>query len=175
MNRKANQLREISVKMRSYPHVPQHTQLGDYKVVRVLAVGGMGVVYEAMDNKLDRRAAVKVPSPRLCEDENARQRFLREAKMLAALKSAHVVTIYGVGEEKGIPFLAMEFLEGSTLEDSLRARSAPITVAELLGRNRLPARLPSRKKAVRQQVGGGGTTAPFPAQCGIAETLSTGR
>lgn len=112
------------------PELPQG-QLGEYRLERELDRGGMGVVYEATDINSLRRAAVKVMLPRQCS-EAGRQRFLREGKMLASIKSDHVVTIYRVAEEQGVPFLAMEFLEGATLEGWLSERDGSVTVPEIL-------------------------------------------
>jgi predicted Ser/Thr protein kinase len=115
---------------------PLHARLGEFRVLEVLGRGGMGVVYKAFDENTKRFAAVKVlrvdDSDNEKEAEKARRRFLREAQMLAAVKSQHVVSIYQFGQQDGTPFLAMEFLEGQTLEAWLRTRAEPITETELL-------------------------------------------
>ena len=92
----------------------------------------MGVVYEAFDEALKRTVVVKVVGPSWSNDENARKRFIREGQMLAAVESDHIVTIYHVGEDQGILYLAMPLLEGANLENWLLTRPEPITAAEIL-------------------------------------------
>jgi serine/threonine protein kinase len=108
--------------------VPIPERIGDYTVVRLLGRGGMGVVYEALDEKLHRRVALKVMKPELASSDQARQRFLREARVVAALKSDHIVTIYQVGETDEGPFLAMEYLEGVTLDGWMKDRAGPVSM-----------------------------------------------
>lgn len=95
-------------------------RLGPYRVLTVLGAGGMGVVYLAEDPQLHRRVALKVMKPALAVSESAKKRFLREARAAAALQNDHIVTIFQVGEDRGVPFLAMQLLEGESLEDRLR-------------------------------------------------------
>jgi phosphate ABC transporter phosphate-binding protein len=94
--------------------------LGPYRVERLLGQGGMGLVFLAVDTGLDRRVALKVLRPEMSADVEQCQRFLREARMAAAVKNDHVVTIHQVGQEKGLYYLAMELLEGESLEDLLQ-------------------------------------------------------
>jgi WD40 repeat protein len=100
-------------------------------LLRVLGAGGMGVVFQAEDPQLQRLVALKAILPNQGASESARERFLREARAAAAIKHDHIVTIYQVGEDGGTPFLAMEFLEGESLEDRLR-REGRLPVAEVL-------------------------------------------
>jgi len=97
-------------------------RLGPYRVVKLIGQGGMGFVFRAEDEALRRPVALKVMRPEVAAGANARERFLREGRAAAAVKSDHVVTIYQVGEANGVPFLAMEFLDGLTLDDWLKAR-----------------------------------------------------
>ncbi len=106
-------------------------RLGKYRVLEVLGHGGMGVVYRAEDPQLKRVVALKAMLPGLAAAHGAGPRFLREAQAMAALKHDHVVTIYQVDEARGIPFLAMEFLEGEPLEARLR-RDARLPLSEVL-------------------------------------------
>jgi serine/threonine protein kinase len=106
-------------------------RLGGYRVLRVLGAGGMGIVLHAEDLQLGRPAALKVLRPALAAGASARQRFLREAKASAAMRHDNVVTIYQVGEDRGVPFLAMELLEGETLEDRLQ-REGRLPAAEVV-------------------------------------------
>ncbi|HTU92477.1 MAG TPA: protein kinase, partial [Gemmataceae bacterium] len=106
-------------------------RLGPYRVLKVLGAGGMGVVFRAEDPSLQRMVALKAMLPGLAENDGLRQRFLREARLAASLKHDHVVTIHQVGEDRGAPFLAMEFLEGESLEDRLK-REGKLPLAEVL-------------------------------------------
>jgi hypothetical protein len=105
--------------------------LGPYRILKVLGAGGMGVVYKAEDPHLQRPVALKAMLPGLGASAAARQRFLREARAAAAVKHDHIVTIYQVGEDRGVPFLAMEFLEGQPLDDRLK-KEPRLPVAEVL-------------------------------------------
>ncbi len=89
--------------------------LAHYRVRRLLGEGGMGLVFEAEDTDLLRPVALKVIRPELAGSPQAAQRFLLEARAMAALKHDHIVTIYQVGQRRGIPFLAMEYLQGMSL------------------------------------------------------------
>ena len=89
--------------------------LAHYRVRRLLGEGGMGLVFEAQDTDLLRPVALKVIRPELAGSTQAAQRFTLEARAMAALKHDHIVTIYQVGQERGVPFLAMEYLQGMSL------------------------------------------------------------
>jgi hypothetical protein len=106
-------------------------RLGPYRVLKVLGAGGMGLVLQAQDTQLVRLVALKVMKPEVAASAAARQRFQREARATAAVKSDHVITIYNVGEEHGVPFLAMELLEGEPLDQRL-ARGDRLDTAEVL-------------------------------------------
>jgi serine/threonine protein kinase len=106
-------------------------RLGWYRVLSVLGVGGMSVVFRAEDTQLQRRVALKVLLPALIANPTSRERFLREARALAAIAHDHVVALYQVSEERGIPFLAMQLLEGESLEDRLR-REGRLPIREVL-------------------------------------------
>jgi serine/threonine protein kinase len=105
--------------------------LGHYRILSLLGQGGMGIVFEAVDTDLQRSVALKVMKPESAQDEAARQRFLREARALAALKSDYIVTVHQVGQTNHLPFLAMDFLQGETLDAWLKRRGRP-TLAEIL-------------------------------------------
>ncbi len=95
-------------------------RLGPYRLMQILGHGGMGIVFRAEDPALQRAVAVKTLQPALSVDADAHARFLREARAAAAIRHDHIITIHQVGEESGIPYLAMEFLEGESLDDRLR-------------------------------------------------------
>lgn len=105
--------------------------LGPYRVIRPLGSGGMGLVFLGVDPKLRRKVALKVIHPREAARPDARERFLREARALAAVKNDHIVTIYQVDEAEGIPYLALEYLQGSTLEKYLKS-GPPLTMPQLV-------------------------------------------
>jgi eukaryotic-like serine/threonine-protein kinase len=108
-------------------------RLGPYRILKVLGAGGMGVVCEAEDPVLKRRVALKTLQPIIAASPAARERFLREARAVAAVEDERIVAIHHVGEESGIPFFVMPLLRGQTLEDRLRA------VEKETGRRTLPA------------------------------------
>src|SRR5206468_740364 len=91
-------------------------RLGSYRILKVLGAGGMGIVYQAEDPDLKRLVALKVMRPGVGDNLPMRRRFLREGQAMAALSHEHVVTVYAVGEQRGTPFLAMQFLKGEALE-----------------------------------------------------------
>ena len=91
------------------------TQLGHYRIERLLGTGGMGEVYLADDIRLGRRVALKVLSATLAGDPDRRERFEREARAAAALNHPNIVTIHSVEEEGGVPFLTLELIDGKTL------------------------------------------------------------
>ena len=102
-----------------------------YRVVRPLGAGGMGEVFLAQDTRLDRSVALKFLPAESAADARHRQRFLTEAKAVAALNHPNICTIYDVGEaEDGRPFIAMELLEGETL--GARLKRASLEMPELI-------------------------------------------
>ncbi len=107
--------------------LPGH--VGRFRVVRRIGAGGMGVVYEALDVALGRPVALKRMKPAQAASPSGRRRFLREAQAVAALDHEHIVPVYEVGEDGGLPFLVMKLLQGETLAARLR-RLGPLPVAE---------------------------------------------
>ncbi|MCE9564712.1 MAG: transporter substrate-binding protein [Planctomycetes bacterium] len=105
-------------------------RLGDYRILRPLGAGGMGIVFEAEEIALRRQVALKVLFPELAKDKENRERFLREARAAAAIISDHVVTIYYVASGD-LPFLAMQFLEGESLQSRID-RDPPLTLRDAL-------------------------------------------
>jgi serine/threonine protein kinase/Tol biopolymer transport system component len=94
-------------------------RLGDYRVLQILGRGGMGVVFLAEDPLLKRQVALKVMKPSIAASRSAKDRFLREAQCTAAIEHDHIVHIYQVGEDRGVPFIAMPFLKGESLKTKL--------------------------------------------------------
>ncbi len=99
--------------------LPPGSILGGYEIEEVLGVGGMAVVYRAVQRSLGRPVALKVLNPRLAADETFRARFRREGALVAALDHPHVVPVHDLGEADGRLFLAMRLIEGVTLADRL--------------------------------------------------------
>jgi len=91
--------------------------LGHFRILEKLGAGGMGVVYRAHDDRLDREVAVKVLLPEAAGDESARLRLLREARTASRLNHPHICTIHEVGEAGGQTYIVMEYLEGRPLRD----------------------------------------------------------
>ena len=106
------------------------TQLGPYRIERLLGVGGMGEVYKAHDPRLGRTVALKVLPAAVAGDPDKRQRFQREARAISALTHPHICTLYDVGHQDGVDFLVMEYLEGKTLAE--RLHEGALTEAEAL-------------------------------------------
>ena len=93
------------------------TRLGPYELVAPVGAGGMGEVYRAKDTRLDRTVAVKVLPEHLSSSPDSRQRFEREAKTISQLSHPHICALYDVGNQNGVEFLVMEYLEGETLAE----------------------------------------------------------
>ena len=106
------------------------TTLGCYRIVEQLGAGGMGVVYKAEDTQLGRFAAIKVLPPDVSQDAQALERFLREARSVASLNHPNICSIYQIGDENGVRYIAMELLEGKNLRD--RIVDGPIRLDQLL-------------------------------------------
>ena len=96
------------------------TQLGPYEILSPIGAGGMGEVYKARDTRLDRTVAIKVLPAHVAADPELKRRFEREAKTISSLNHPHICTLYDIGNQSGIDFLVMEYLEGETLEERLQ-------------------------------------------------------
>jgi Tfp pilus assembly protein PilF/predicted Ser/Thr protein kinase len=97
----------------------ERKQLGGYELRDILGEGGMGTVYRALDPTLDRRAAIKVIRAQMLSDEG-KQRFLREARACSKINHPNIITVYAAGEEDGMPYMAMEFIDGRTLREVVK-------------------------------------------------------
>ena len=105
-----------------------------YELIRILANGGMGTIYEGLDTRLDRKVAVKIMHPHLAQDEEFISRFIREAKAAASLSHPNIVNVMDQGwNQSGIPavFLVMELVEGQTLRELIASKGS-FTVNETI-------------------------------------------
>ena len=106
------------------------TKLGPYRILSRLGAGGMGEVYRARDERLDRDVAIKGVAPELLADPAQLARFEREAKLLASLQHPNIAAVFGLEEDGGKPYIVMELVEGETL--SARLRPGPRPLEEVL-------------------------------------------
>jgi len=95
---------------------PETLLAGKYRILEVVGRGGMGIVYQAEDTKLQRHVALKFLPPELVRSPEARERFVLEARAAAALSHANICTIYEIHDEGEKPFIAMEYIEGQSLK-----------------------------------------------------------
>jgi len=95
-------------------------QLGHYDIVAELGRGGMGVVYKGYEASLHRYVAIKVLADSLAHDEQVKERFLREARSMAALNDPHIIQIYFIGDDAGQTYFVMEFVDGESLSSVLK-------------------------------------------------------
>ena len=96
------------------------TRLGPYEILSVLGAGGMGEVYRGRDTRLDRVVAIKVLPEHRSSSPQVRERFEREARAISSLSHPHICALYDIGQQDGIDYLVMEFLEGETLAHRLK-------------------------------------------------------
>jgi len=105
-------------------------KLGPYEVESPIGAGGMGEVYRAKDTRLDRTVAIKILPAKIADNPEFKERFDREAKAISSLNHANICTLYDIGQENGIDYLVMEFLEGETLSE--RLSRGPIPYDEMI-------------------------------------------
>jgi hypothetical protein len=123
--------RELAVLLSPAAQPGELGRLAGYRVLEVLGYGGFGIVLRAEDPELGRPVALKVLRTVQASNPEARARFLREGRLMACVKHDHVVTVHRAGQDGQTPFLAMELLEGETLETRLR-REGKLSVGEVI-------------------------------------------
>ena len=101
-------------------------RLGPYEILSAIGAGGMGEVYRARDTRLDRTVAIKILPGHIAARAGLRERFDREARTVASLNHPHICTLHDIGQQDGIDFLVMEYLEGETLAQRLKKGSLPL-------------------------------------------------
>ena len=102
-------------------------QLGSFRVVEKLGQGGMGVVYKAIDTRLKRPVALKVLVEEVTRDSTRKQRFIQEAQSASALNHPNIVTVYEIGSDGAVDFIAMEYVEGEPLADVVARGAVDVT------------------------------------------------
>src|SRR5882724_7533818 len=105
------------------------TRLGPYEILAPLGAGGMGEVYKARDTRLDRAVAIKVLPEHLSQKPQLRERFEREARAVSSLNHSNICTLHDVGQQDGVDFLVMGYLEGETLAQRLSKGPLPLDQA----------------------------------------------
>ncbi len=139
--------------------------LGDFRIIREVGRGGMGVVYEAEQVSLRRRVALKVLPFAATLDPRQLQRFHNEARAAAGLHHSNIVPVYGVGQERGVHYYAMQFIDGQTLAALIRQ----------LRRMAAAKAAPAGEVTVPHVPGAGADDADAGAETPLAAALSTGR
>src|SRR5262245_14939834 len=137
-------------------------QLGDYRIIREVGKGGMGVVYEAEQVSLGRHVALKVLPGKALLDAKQKRRFEREAKAAAKLHHTNIVPVFGVGEHDGLPYYVMQFIQGlgldEVLEELKRMQRGGATAGSFAGELRV-----SRKDVSAADVARSLMTGEFPS------------
>ena len=124
------------------------TLLGPYRIDALIGEGGMGQVYRGLDTRLDRVVAIKVLPSHLSGHPQFRERFDREARAISSLSHPHICTLFDVGQQDGVDYLVMEYLEGESLADRLARGPLPIDQAIRYGTQIAEALAKAHKQGV---------------------------
>src|SRR5690242_4422650 len=106
-------------------YISEGAIIAHYRIIEPLGAGGMGAVYKAHDEKLQRLVALKLLSADALAHEDRRRRFLQEARAASRLNHPHILTVYEIGDASGVPFMAMEYIEGETLRQRINGQPLP--------------------------------------------------
>ena len=150
------------MRTRSVPSLP--ARLGRYRITDTLGEGGMGVVYAAIDEQLERPIAVKVLRPESAADQTARERFWREARLAASVNHPHVCQLYEIGESDGRLFMAMERLEGEPLSERLSRGAVPLAETVQIGLEVLDALETLHRRGIAATAGGPASVGMSPVR-----------
>jgi serine/threonine protein kinase/WD40 repeat protein len=167
------------------PVLPTRASLGDFRLIRQIGQGGMGVVYEAEQLSLGRRVAVKVlPFAAMLNDQH-RKRFYNEARAAATLDHPHIVPVYFVGQERGVHFFAMQLINGQSLADLIATLSSsrtgdPIAAGSRTKQSRKPLHPPpggsdavAAGEGAKSKPSSLGKRNPADTQVNFLSTIST--
>ena len=102
-------------------------KIGRYDVIREIGQGGMATIYLAHDPVVDRQVAIKLLHSQFTRDPQFRTRFMREARIVAALEHPNIVPVYDFSGENSIPYIVMRYMPGGTLEDRIAGRPLPLS------------------------------------------------
>ena len=119
------------------------TKLGPYEILDPLGAGGMGEVYKARDTRLNRTVAIKVLPSQFAAHVELRQRLEREARAVSSLNHPHICALYDIGQQDGVDFLVLEYIEGETLSQPSEERAR----CRRMRRCGMPSRLRARSIA----------------------------
>ncbi len=144
---------------------PHARQIGDYRIVREIGRGGMGIVYEAHQKSLNRQVALKMLPFAAVLDQRQIARFRNEAQAAAQLHHPHIVPVFAVGQEQGVYYYAMQYIDGQSLEQAIDELAIPIR------RNRRPACGGERSTHVGGALNGSTTT----KHIGVADVRTSQR
>lgn len=114
------------------PNLSGHT-IGQYRIIEQIGRGGMATVYKAFQSSMERYVAIKVLPEQLAEDPHFIERFRQEAKAIAQLEHPHILPVYDYGEEKGLTYMVMRYMDSGTLTARLRKQPGVAEVVRLLG------------------------------------------
>jgi WD40 repeat protein len=148
---------------------PPLSQVGDYRIIREIGHGGMGVVYEAEQVSLGRRVALKVLPWQVAKDRTSLERFRREARASARLHHTNIVPVFEVGQDGQVSYYAMQFIQGQSL-DSVIDELRRLRSWSPARRDHRPAR--EDQAETRRSAS---ATRGVPARLGVAQSLWTGR
>ncbi|MCZ6651144.1 MAG: protein kinase [Acidobacteria bacterium] len=111
--------------------LPAGKRLGHFEILEAIGAGGMGQIYKARDTRLGRDVAIKILPPELASHPGFQERFGREARIISSLNHPHICILHDIGQEEGLDYLVMEYLQGESL--AARLQRGPLPPGELLG------------------------------------------